>query len=120
MTLINLSRSYFHWKSLAIIFASWTLIGFLTANRHYLVARPSGGGGRWGEAVLGILVSYAWPWALVTPLIFYLADRFSLRQGRIRRHLTLHCALGLLLALLLVAIEVIAAGLLSNNGLKPE
>jgi two-component system LytT family sensor kinase len=120
MTLINLSRSYFHWKTLAIIFASWTLIGFLTGNRHYLVADPAGVAGQWGKAVFGILVSYAWPWALVTPLIFYLTDIFPLRQGRFGRHLTLHFTLGLLLTLLLVAIEVIAAGLLSNNSLKPE
>src|SRR5689334_21271180 len=109
MTLINLSRSYFHWKTLAIIFATWTLIGFLTGNRHYLVAPPAGGGGQWGEAVLAILVSYAWPWAMVTPLIFYLVDRFPLRQGRFGRHLMFHSAFGLFLALLLIAIEAPAA-----------
>jgi sensor histidine kinase YesM len=120
MTFINLSRSYFHWKTLAIIFASWTLIGFLTGNRHYLVAHSSGVAGEWGEAVFRILVSYAWPWALVTPLIFYLTDRFPLRQGRIGRHLMFHFTISLFLALLLIAIEVVVAGLFWNDNLKPE
>ena len=119
MTLINLSRSYFHWKTLAIIFAVWTLIGFLTGNRHYLGAYSAGGAGQWGEAIIRILVSYAWPWALATPLIFYLTDRFPLGGGRFRRHLTLHLPLSLFLGLLLTTIEVVASGLLWNDSVKP-
>lgn len=120
MTLINLSRSYFHWKALAIIFTLWTLIGFLTGNRHYLVAYQTGVAERWGEAILKILLSYAWPWALATPLILYLADRFPMRDGRFRRHLMFHLPISLFFGLLLIAIEVIAAGLFWNHNVKPE
>jgi two-component system, LytTR family, sensor kinase len=118
MTLLKRSGSYFHWKSSAIIFASWTLIGFLTGNRHYLVAYQTGGAGQWGEAILKIFVCYAWPWALATPLIFYLADKFPMRQGRLRLHLTFHLILSLFFGLLLITIEVIAAGLLWNDNVK--
>jgi two-component system, LytTR family, sensor kinase len=120
MTLINFSRSYFHWKTLAIIFASWTLIGFLTGNRHYLVAYSTGGAGQWGEAMLRTLLCYAWLWALATPLILYLADRFPLRSGSFRRNLMIHLPSSLFLGLLLIAIEVIAAGLFWNNNVKLE
>src|SRR5262245_28591468 len=108
MTLLKRSGSYFHWKSSAIIFASWTLIGFLTGNRHYLVAYQTGDAGQWGEAILKIFVGYAWPWALATPLIFYLADKFPMRQGRLRLHLTFHLILSLFFGLLLITIEVVA------------
>jgi two-component system, LytTR family, sensor kinase len=119
MTTLNRSGSYFHWKSLAIIFASWTLIGFLTGNRHYLIGLQTAGAGKWGETILRLLLLYAWPWALVTPLIFYLADRFPMRHGRFLRHLAIHFSLSLFLGLTLIAVEDVAAGLLWNDDVKP-
>ncbi len=119
MTPLNRSGSYFHWKSLAIIFASWTLVGFLSGNRHYLAAYQTGVSWQWGETILKSLLLYAWPWALATPLIFYLADRFPVRQGRFWRHLTFHFFLGLFLAVSLTAVDVVV-GLLWNNNAKPE
>jgi two-component system, LytTR family, sensor kinase len=119
MTLLNRSRSYFHWKSLAIIFASWTLIGFLSGNRHYLGAYQTGAAWRWGETILNSLLLYAWPWALVTPLIFYLADRFPARQRRFWRHLMFHFFLSLILSLWLIAVDVVV-GSFTNNHVKPE
>jgi two-component system, LytTR family, sensor kinase len=118
MTLLKRSGSYFHWKLLAIIFASWTLIGFLSGGRHYLMGYQTGVAERWGEAILSILISYAWPWALVTPLILYLADRFPLRDRRIRPRLLFHLSLSLFLGLLTTMVEVIANGLLLNDGVK--
>lgn len=120
MVPINFSKSYFHWKTLAVIFGSWTLIGFLTGNRHYLTSCPVEGPAQWGDVILKLLLCYGWPWALITPLILYFSDKFPLTDGRWRRHLIFQLPLSLFLVLLVIGAEAAMDGLLWGHGPKQQ
>jgi signal transduction histidine kinase len=81
------------------IWGLWTLFGLVTAvQTHYryeLADRTIG----WWDAILAE-VSFAWIWALVTPLVLFLADRFPLGRGRMWRNVALHLSCAIVLGFL--------------------
>lgn len=91
-------------RELALIFAFWTFFAVLTAANRAL--DPRGQGFRstvsWAWVLLAFVESYLW--ALLTPLIFWMASRFSVREGSRIASVLLYLLAGVVIALLLDAI----------------
>lgn len=76
----------------------WTLFGIITAvQTHYryeVIGRPF----TWGQALLAE-VSFTWIWALLTPIVLYMADRFPLGKAQWWRNLLLHLSCAVVLGI---------------------
>jgi sensor histidine kinase YesM len=87
-----------------LIFGIWTLIGLMDATQVYL--RPSYVDDTPRQSWLGALVIGVSDWyllALLTPVIFYLARRFSFKQHR-GRDIAVHLLAAVCCALLVLAV----------------
>ncbi|HEX8129102.1 MAG TPA: histidine kinase [Pyrinomonadaceae bacterium] len=74
---------------LGIVALVWTAIGFFFTFQVYFAMIRSDRPVSLSETV-AVQFSYAYIWALVTPLAFWLAGRYRLEQERWRRNLLLH------------------------------
>ncbi len=78
------------------IWLLWTLLGILTAiQTHYryaLIGRPF----TWAQALMAE-VGFVWIWALATPFVLWMAERFPIGKSGWRRNLLVHlcCAVAL-------------------------
>jgi two-component sensor histidine kinase len=97
-------------RELALVFAFWTFFAVLTAANRAL--DPRGQGFRstvsWAWVLLAFVESYLW--ALLTPLIFWMASRFSVREGSRTASVLLYLLAGVAIALLLDAIMDVLRG----------
>ncbi len=88
--------SRFEWK---LIFAFWTLIAVFTVGTRLLDPR----GGDLGSVMLfpkaGRVFASYYLWALVTPLIFWMAARFEPKRSQLLRTVLAHLGVGFLVAL---------------------
>jgi two-component system LytT family sensor kinase len=88
------------WRTWALGFVIWTIIGLSFASRSYFTAYREGIPVRWEEIYTGFLVDF-WIWGLVSPLIFWLARRFPIERGSLRSRIPFHivaCAVFILFA----------------------
>ena len=77
------------WIKGAIIFFAWTLYGFFFASQAYISETYFGRNASWRNA-LGIWLTCAYSWSLVTPLILLLARRLEFNKQTWRRSLLIH------------------------------
>jgi two-component sensor histidine kinase len=93
------------WLETAIIFAAWMVFGLLLANQSYI---QSALGGRPMPLVTalrpGLLEAILW--SLTTLVIFWLARRFPLEQGRMLRGIAVHLVAAVVIALARTSVMV--------------
>ncbi len=77
------------WIKIAVIFLAWTLYGFFFASQVYISETYFNRNPSWLRA-LGIWLTCAYSWALVTPLILLLASRLQFNKQTWRRSLLIH------------------------------
>jgi signal transduction histidine kinase len=100
--------------ALSIVF--WTLWGFYSANQTALFIKVSGRDPvEFAELLRGSLAS-AWVWALCTPVILWLAQRFRIERGNWRTRLPLHLAASAVVLLLDVAATYLVRIYLNGAG----
>jgi len=97
-----------------LIFAFWTVLALLTLGNAFL--SPRGGAFDWNAAVALRTFARFYLWALVTPLVFWLARRYPLDEssgkGRGLRNAVLHAAVAFFGAAVLdLADDVVRYGL---------
>ncbi|MEM1177085.1 MAG: histidine kinase [Acidobacteriota bacterium] len=88
------------WR-LLIYFAGWTLVGLLFAT--WLVIDPSAGGVPWSLVISEMLRWYLW--ALLAPIMWWLAQRFPLERHQMLGRLTINLAAGLGITLVYVVLD---------------
>lgn len=80
------------------IWLLWTLFGVVTAvQTHYryeVIGRPF----TWGQALLAE-VSFTWIWALLTPIVLWMAERFPIGKSDWWRNSLLHLACAIVLGI---------------------
>lgn len=81
------------------IWSLWTLFGILNAiQTHYryeMAERPLS----WGQALL-VEVSFHWIWALLTPLVLWMAERFPIAKAHWWRNSLIHLASAVVLGII--------------------
>jgi two-component system, LytTR family, sensor kinase len=93
------------WLETALIFAAWTVFGLILATQFYMQSELRGQPMSWANVLRhGLLEAYLWAFATVA--IFWLARRFPLERGRMRRSSAAHVAGAIVLALARVAVMV--------------
>ncbi|MDQ3750339.1 MAG: histidine kinase [Acidobacteriota bacterium] len=105
-------------RILIISFIGWTLFGLFFSCQVYLnyayLGRP--------EPLGRILVAWltcSYLWALLTPLVLYLARRFPIEREAIFRRVATHLFFGSLFALLQLGVYIFAHQWLLGDSLKP-
>ena len=111
---------YRDWRAWLLIFAGWTLFGSFFACQNLILnayyGRPIA-----LEQTLIIWLSCAYLWALLTPFVVNLAERFPLEKKTIWRNLAIHLAFTALLSLFQLAVYMFVRQLLlggSSNTLS--
>jgi two-component system, LytTR family, sensor kinase len=107
------------WVWWALIFAAWTVLGLLDVGATYfhwgLVLKKHV---PWWQAVgFGFCDWYIW--AALTPAVFWLARRFSFRQGRWPLRLLFHLVVSLFFAIVVVGLGGVLGVLLGEVDLMP-
>jgi two-component system, LytTR family, sensor kinase len=95
------------WLESALIFAGWTVFGLIMASQMYMQTELRGITVPLTH-ILGLALLEAYLWALATVAIFWLARRFPLERGRMRRNGAVHVvgALTFSLARVVVLVEL--------------
>jgi two-component system LytT family sensor kinase len=94
-------RRLWVWPAIA---AGWTALALFFAVSASLTYRSTGRAANWTLSLERSLVEW-WLWALLTPLVVWLARRFPLDHSWRRRAVTLHLAAGVAIALVKTAAE---------------
>jgi two-component system LytT family sensor kinase len=82
---------------LLVVLAAWTLAGLLLATQAWASRAMRGEPIAWLHT-LAIWLAWAYLWALLTPLVFRLVDRFPLVRPHRLRDLQVHALAGVVLA----------------------
>jgi two-component system, LytTR family, sensor kinase len=85
------------WARLLIIWGVWTFIGLVFTSQFYFSMYRSDRSVEWTYAVY-LQMTWAYLWALVTPLVLWLAHRFPLERHHWGRNLSAHILASLLLS----------------------
>jgi len=105
---------YSDWRAWLLIFGGWTLFGFFFACQNIIYSayfgRPIA-----LEQTLFSWLSCAYLWALLTPFVINLAQRFPLERKTIWRNLLIHLAISGLLSLFQLTIYVFVRQLLPGG-----
>jgi signal transduction histidine kinase len=83
------------WRSGALIFGGWSVVGALTLMQDWMAALATGMSPP-GIRSVQVLIVDVWLWALMTPLIFTCAERFPLVRPQVSRNLGIHLLLSTL------------------------
>jgi sensor histidine kinase YesM len=102
-------RRWLKWLLIAI---GWTIFGCFFASQVIVARAYTGRPLNVGNTLMVWLIC-AYVWLALTPLVLYLARRFSLDRRRLTRNLLLHLAASVVFAFLQVAIYVSVASLIS-------
>ena len=96
---VRLSRN-----ELLLIFGFWTVLAVLTAANRFL--DPRGMGFRSNVSGASVVLSFveSYLWALLTPLIFWIAARFSLDRGSRAGRILLYVVVGLAMAMFVAVV----------------
>lgn len=92
------------WLKLALLFLLATLLGLFSASRLYITYNYGDYSITWGRA-LSLAMPDWYAWALLTPLMYWLAGRFPIERKNIRRNLAIHISTSILLSFLKMIIE---------------
>ena len=102
---------YRNWRAWLLIFGGWTLFGFFFACQNIIYnayfGRPIA-----LEQTLASWLSCAYVWALLTPFVVNLAQRFPLERKFIWRNFFIHLATGVLLSLFQLVVYMFVRQLL--------
>lgn len=105
---------YRDWRAWVLIFGGWTLFGFFFACQNIIFnayfGRPIS-----LEQTLASWLSCAYLWALLTPFVVGLAQRFPLENKSLRRNLAIHLAISILLSLFQLTIYMFVRQLLPGG-----
>ncbi|HYP26277.1 MAG TPA: histidine kinase [Blastocatellia bacterium] len=100
---MELERIWRHrWFRWGLITGIWTLFGLLFASQQYLATSRTTRPMAWYDALL-LELSYAYLWALLTPLMLWLSRRFRIERARWYRSLLIHIFFGTLIGFTMVA-----------------
>lgn len=88
------------------IFIAWTVYSLLVAQQSYMLRLTSARPGTWIQAFLDN-ASYAYSWALLTPLIFYLGAKLPLAPPVSVRNGLIHLFVSVALALLTEVVSLL-------------
>jgi hypothetical protein len=80
-----------------VAWCGWTALALFFATSTSLTYRSTGRPGRW-SLTIGRALAEWWLWALLTPAIVWLARRYPLHGHRRWRHLGIHLAVGVVVA----------------------
>ncbi len=86
-------------RELLLILAFWTFIALLISANRLLDPRGQGLRSSASGALVGLAFLEAYLWALLTPLVFWLASRFSVVRTARATRLVLLVAIGVLIAI---------------------
>ena len=87
----------------AIIFGVWTLAGLVMSGQDYIRYLRANRPVDWYRLILLAELPFSYLWALLTPFLVWLARRFPIERGRLRRSIFTHVSVSLLLSLLTMA-----------------
>jgi two-component system LytT family sensor kinase len=90
-------RLPFRRVDLLLIFGFWTLIALLTAANALM--DPRGPGSEFDGARLALAFTSSYLWALLTPLVFWMASRYSLERGNWVSRMLLFFVVGIMVAI---------------------
>jgi two-component system, LytTR family, sensor kinase len=92
-------RHWLHkpWARLALIWGVWTFIGLVFTCQFYFSMYRSDRPVEWSYAIY-LQMTWAYLWALATPIILWLAERFPVEKKLWWRHLALHVGASLVLS----------------------
>lgn len=85
------------WARWIIIWGVWTFIGLVFTGQFYFSMYRSEQPVPWSYSIY-LQMSWAYLWALVTPLILWLAERFPVERNHLWRNLSAHIVTSLLLS----------------------
>lgn len=85
------------WARWVIIWGVWTFIGLVFTSQFYFSMYRSDRSVEWSYAIY-LQMTWAYLWALVTPLILWVAGRFPIERNRWGRNLSFHVLASLLLS----------------------
>ena len=85
-------------RAWAAVAAGWTALALLLAISASLTYRSTGRPGNWSLTISRSLAEW-WLWALLTPLVAWLARRYRLDGDRRLRHAAIHVAVAIALAI---------------------
>lgn len=87
-----------YWKIIVLGFLGWTLFGVFFALQNYVNSLYFGQQLNFGTIlIIWLICGYAW--MCFTPLVIFLANRFFITSGQLRRNLTLHFLGGALISI---------------------
>lgn len=93
------------WSTAALILAFWTIIALLYTGQNFFSTYFQGKEIAWSR-----LISWSFTrwllWALATPVVFYLARRFTIERSRLVKGLAKHLGLGIIVAFSHIVLEV--------------
>ncbi|HZR25189.1 MAG TPA: histidine kinase [Vicinamibacterales bacterium] len=98
------------------VFTGWTALALFFAVSSSLTYRSTGRPGNWALSIERSLLEW-WLWALLTPVVVWLARRFSFSRRRWMRALVVHVAAGIVIAV--VKTQGDRAGFAWLTGMKP-
>jgi two-component system LytT family sensor kinase len=112
---------YRDWRAWLLIFGGWTLFGCFFASQNLIFDAYVGRPFALEQTLVGWL-SCAYLWALLTPFVINLAQRFPFEKSSIWRNLPIHLAVGVLLSVFQLLIytfvlRFLSAGLPNNFSL---
>jgi len=87
------------WARLALIWGVWTFIGLVFTCQFYFSMYRSDRPVEWAYAIY-LQMTWAYLWALATPIILWLAERFPIERKLLAWHLSLHVLASLILSTL--------------------
>jgi len=79
------------------VWAGWTILGLFFAVSSSLTYLSMGRAANWTLSIQRSLLEW-WLWALLTPIVAWLARRFPLDRTRLSRNAAIHAAAGLTIA----------------------
>jgi sensor histidine kinase YesM len=107
-----------HWRIILLGFCGWTLFGVFFSLQNYVNAVYFGQPLTfWTTLIVWLICGYAW--AILTPLVVYLSEKFSIRRGKIWRNLIIHFLAGSALSLLQLSVFIFVRQWLLGNPQKP-
>src|SRR5215213_7575451 len=107
-----------YWRIIILGFLGWTMFGVFFALQNYVNAVYFGQKLLFAPTlVVWLICGYAW--MFLTPAVVFLAERFFIGRGQIRRNLPVHFLAGSAISLVQLSVFVFVRQWLLGNPEKP-